>query len=231
MDSFKRFTSTILSFQTDSVLTLSQFCLNLIIALVLSTIVAHFYVAYGRSISNRKSFAKSFVMLSIVTTLVIATVSTSLALSLGLVGALSIVRFRAAIKDPEELVYLFLVIAIGIGLGGNRPLFTIAGVLVTLAVIRLQYRGTRHHELDFKIFALETAKPKDFKIGDIIDRLKSCSSQLSLRRLDETDERVEVVFLTAFNDFESFVKFKDALRESYPGISLTLLEPGLLADD
>ncbi len=231
MDSFKKFTSTILSFQSDSILSLPQFCLNLILTLFLCTIIARFYVKYGRSLSNRKSFAKSFVMLGIVTTLVIATVSTSLALSLGLVGALSIVRFRAAIKDPEELVYLFLVIAIGIGMGGNRPLFAIAGFLIAIAVIRLQYSGTRHHELDYKIFAIETAKPKDFKIGDIIERLKGCSSQVSLRRLDESDDRVEAVFLTAFNDFESFVNFKDALRESYPGINLTLLEPGLLADD
>lgn len=231
MDSFKKFTSALLSLQTDTALSVPQFCLNLILALVLSTIIAHCYVRYGRSLSNRKSFAKSFVMLAVVTTLVIATVSTSLALSLGLVGALSIVRFRAAIKDPEELVYLFLVIAIGIGLGGNRPLFTMAGFLISIAVIRLQYSGTRHNELDYKIFSIETAKPEDFRIGDIIDRLKGCSKQVSLRRLDETDERVEAVFLTSFDDFDSFVKFKDALRDSYPGINLTLLEPGLLADD
>ncbi|MGB0580022.1 MAG: DUF4956 domain-containing protein [Limisphaerales bacterium] len=231
MDSLKNLTSKLLSLQADTALGVPQFCLNLILALVLSTVVAHCYVRYGRSLSNRKSFAKSFVLLAVVTTLVIATVSTSLALSLGLVGALSIVRFRAAIKDPEELVYLFLVIAIGIGLGGNRPLFTMAGVLMCLAVIRLQYSGTRHNELDYKIFSLEAAKPADFKIGDIIDRLKDCSKQVSLRRLDETDDRVEAVFLTSFNDFESFVAFKDKLRETYPGISLTLLEPGLLADD
>ena len=51
--------------------------------------------------------------LAIITTLVITVIKFSLALSLGLVGALSIVRFRAAIKEPEELVFLFLIISIG----------------------------------------------------------------------------------------------------------------------
>ena len=53
------------------------------------------------------------------TYIVIMVVKNSLALSLGLVGALSIVRFRAAIKEPEELVYLFLIIAAGLGCGAN----------------------------------------------------------------------------------------------------------------
>tara|TARA_B100000959_G_scaffold272031_1_gene320892 strand:+ start:91 stop:627 length:537 start_codon:yes stop_codon:yes gene_type:complete len=60
---------------------------------------------------------------------VIAVVKSSLALSLGLVGALSIVRFRAAIKDPEELVYLFLCIGIGLALGATDFSGTILGLV------------------------------------------------------------------------------------------------------
>ena len=76
-------------------------------------------------------------ILAVATTLIITIVKSSLALSLGLVGALSIVRFRAAIKDPEELTYLFLVIAIGLGLGANQPLLTVIGFLVAITVIRI----------------------------------------------------------------------------------------------
>lgn len=56
-------------------------------------------------------------------------VESSLALSLGLVGALSIVRFRAAIKEPEEIVYLFFCIALGLALGAEYYMLPIAGVL------------------------------------------------------------------------------------------------------
>jgi hypothetical protein len=88
------------------------------IAIVLSALfgewIAVIYRRYGSSLSNRKVFSDVFWLLSVTTTVVIMVVKFSIALSLGLVGALSIVRFRAAIKEPEELVYLFLVIAIGI---------------------------------------------------------------------------------------------------------------------
>ncbi|MFT7618435.1 MAG: hypothetical protein ACI97A_002078 [Planctomycetota bacterium] len=77
-----------------------------------------------------ESIAKVFPLLTIVTIAVIFVVKTSLALSLGLVGALSIVRFRAAIKDPEELVYLFLCIGIGLSLGALQVWPAVALVVI-----------------------------------------------------------------------------------------------------
>ena len=74
-------------------------------------------------------------ILSGVVFLVIMVVKSSLALSLGLVGALSIVRFRTPIKEPEELVYLFLAIAIGLGLGAGQVLITTIIVLLILVFI------------------------------------------------------------------------------------------------
>ena len=62
------------------------------------------YAKYGNSLSNRKKLMQTFVLISVTVMLVISIVKSSLALSLGLVGALSIVRFRAAIKEPEELI-------------------------------------------------------------------------------------------------------------------------------
>jgi hypothetical protein len=79
---------------------------------------------------SANSIAKVFPLLTLVTITVIAVVKSSLALSLGLVGALSIVRFRAAIKDPEELVYLFLCIGVGLALGAEQPWLALALVVV-----------------------------------------------------------------------------------------------------
>ena len=70
-------------------------------------------------LSNRKIFSKNFFIITTTTMLIITVVKSSLALSLGLVGALSIIRFRAAIKEPEELGYLFLTISIGLGCGAD----------------------------------------------------------------------------------------------------------------
>ena len=82
--------------------------------------IALLFAKFGQSLSNRKAFADNFWLLAVTTTIVIMVVKFSLALSLGLVGALSIVRFRAAIKEPEELIYLFLVISIGIACGAGQ---------------------------------------------------------------------------------------------------------------
>lgn len=80
--------------------------------------------------TSADSIARVFPLLTMVTIAVIAIVKSSLALSLGLVGALSIVRFRAAIKDPEELVYLFLCIGVGLALGAEQLWIGLALVVV-----------------------------------------------------------------------------------------------------
>ena len=97
-----------------------QFLPALVATALLCWLLGLFYQRYGQSLSNRESFARNFVALGMTTMMVITIVKSSLALSLGLVGALSIVRFRTAIKEPEELVYLFLALAIGLGLGASQ---------------------------------------------------------------------------------------------------------------
>ena len=91
----------------------------LVIGGLLALYVRFLYRRCNGSVSNSDSVSRIFPLLTMVTIGVIAVVKSSLALSLGLVGALSIVRFRAAIKDPEELVYLFLCIGIGLALGAT----------------------------------------------------------------------------------------------------------------
>ena len=86
---------------------LTNFVIAIIISAILAYVVKISYVKVSRSLNDKEHFSEIFVPLAVITTLVITVVKFSLALSLGLVGALSIVRFRAAIKEPEELVYLF----------------------------------------------------------------------------------------------------------------------------
>ena len=79
-----------------------------------------------------RNFCKIFVFLALTTMAIMIIVKPSIALSLGLVGALSIVRFRAAIKDPEELTYLFLIIGIGLATGADQPLIAIIIIVFVL---------------------------------------------------------------------------------------------------
>ncbi len=113
----------------------SNFIEAIIFAAILSIIIQLVYVKFSTTLSDKLEFSKNFVILGLATTLVITIVKSSLALSLGLVGALSIVRFRAAIKEPEELVYLFLIIATGLGCGSGQITITVLGIILSLIII------------------------------------------------------------------------------------------------
>ena len=94
---------------------ISFFC-----CVILSFALKYLYIEKATSLSNTFQIANSLPILSLIVFFVILIVKSSLALSLGLVGALSIVRFRTPIKEPEELIYLFLAIAIGLGFGAGQ---------------------------------------------------------------------------------------------------------------
>ena len=115
---------------------------NFIVAIILSTILAFLiklsYLKISKSLNDKEHFSDIFVPLAIITTLVITVIKFSLALSLGLVGALSIVRFRAAIKEPEELVYLFFVIGIGLANGANQFFIAIIATLITIIILYIR---------------------------------------------------------------------------------------------
>jgi hypothetical protein len=118
-------------------LQLPKVLVNLALVLLLGQILAWHYVRYSRVLSNKRKFARMFVFIGATTMLVISVVQTSLALSLGLVGALSIIRFRTPIKEPEELAYLFLSVGLGVGMGAGEHVITTLIVCVTLLYLAL----------------------------------------------------------------------------------------------
>ena len=113
----------------------NNFFINLFLAIVLSFLIQITYNKTAQTLSSVKNFSNSFIILGLTTTIIITIVKSSLALSLGLVGALSIVRFRAAIKEPEELVYLFFVIGIGLACGANQYIIAIFATLLIVGII------------------------------------------------------------------------------------------------
>jgi len=120
-------------FTEESILSIS---FNLILCMVLVSIVGWFYKKYSRSMGGKTHVGAILPLIGLTVFMVITVVKSSLALSLGLVGALSIVRFRTPIKEPEELGYLFLTIAIGLGLGAGFEMITI---FVTTAILLYLY--------------------------------------------------------------------------------------------
>lgn len=110
--------------------------IGLLFALVLGLFILMIYKKIFAGIMYSTGFAMSLVGLTLVTTLVIMAVTSNVVLSLGMVGALSIVRFRAAIKEPMEIVFLFWSLAVGIVVGaGIIPLAVIGSIIIGIILV------------------------------------------------------------------------------------------------
>lgn len=201
------------------------FIINLILSAVLTLILSSIYVRYGNSLSNRRLFSRNFLLLAMTTMLIIAIVKSSLALSLGLVGALSIIRFRSAIKEPEELAYLFLAIGIGLGFGANQGVITVVAFAIITGIIilvsKLSHKTYENQNLNLTVISYN---PQKIGVDKIVDTLSSYCSAVNLRRLDETKEIVEASFLVEFSNFEQLNKAKIALQQLDDSLKFSFLD-------
>ncbi len=199
-----------------------EFVINLIFTAIFAYILGRIYTRYGSSFSNKKLFASNFELIAVTTMIIITIVKSSLALSLGLVGALSIVRFRAAIKEPEELAYIFLTIAIGLGFGANQRLATFIGFIFLIGVIALKNYFKASDTYKNLNFTVSTEKP--ININSIIESISSFCEDVELKRLDENKKFMEASFLVEFKDFKTLSNVRKALYELDDSIQINFLD-------
>ena len=116
--------------------TVGQMVINLLVIFVLSLAIFAVYKLTTKRVNYYSNFAIVLVLTSVVTGIIMMIIESNLALSLGMVGALSIIRFRSAIKDPVDTGYIFWSVAVGIAAGtGNFVLATVATLLISMFVI------------------------------------------------------------------------------------------------
>ncbi|EJO5347338.1 DUF4956 domain-containing protein [Clostridium botulinum] len=115
----------------------SQVVLCLIITLIAAAFIFYIYKDTFRGVVYSYSYNISLVIMSLLTSLIVLTISSNVALSLGMVGALSIVRFRTAIKDPMDVMYMFWSITVGIACGAKIYSIAILGSFFVGLVIKI----------------------------------------------------------------------------------------------
>ena len=205
---------------------LPGFVLSLISAAILSFLVQLFYIRYSSTLSNRTEFSKNFVILGVATCIVIMIVKSSLALSLGLVGALSIVRFRAAIKEPEELVYLFLVIAIGLGCGANQLIITTVGIFFSLIIIMIYsgYLNSSRKNIDEKINVgiIIEQNISDVQINNLIDEIKKISKELKFISMSRSNENTTINIDLKPKKFENLTLLSGKIKKKFSNSKVIL---------
>jgi hypothetical protein len=206
--------------------------INLGIGVFMSLALRWHFQRFGSTLSNREEFAQVFPFILLTTILIITVVKSSLALSLGLVGALSIVRFRTPIKEPEELAYLFMAIAIGLGLGANQTLPTVVSGLSILAVMALL--NWKHLEKSSKNIYLsidwqgkEEEQPDRYleRLSEVIAKHVVTSD---LRRFDVRENTVEATYFLDIASADNLSVLTDELRHVFPTIGVTFLDQNQL---
>ncbi len=193
---------------------LGEFLLNILVATLLATLLRLYFIHFGNAISNRRRFGANFLPLTLSTLLVIMIVKSSIALSLGLVGALSIVRFRAAIKDPEELVFLFMSIGVGLACGAGQPLLAMVALAVILAVMwgSRRWSGNVAAQTESgRLFVNITTDVEDLeKISAI---LAANLPYVELKRMDTLDKGLDLSFVGRAETVGQLNSLKNALLQ------------------
>lgn len=200
------------------------FIFSFLVCAILSFILGKFYIRYGNALSNRKAFSRNFIVLAITTMFIISVVKSSLALSLGLVGALSIVRFRSAIKEPEELTYLFLTIAIGLGCGAGLTVLTVIAFVGFIVIIWFINRYQKSEEAQNLYLTISSNQVQGINLTAIVDVLKKYCNGIKLKRSDETPSAIEYSFFVEFDNFEKLELAKADIKKIHPALAITFMD-------
>jgi len=200
-----------------------DFIINLVVATILAMLIKVFYVRFSTTFSNKEKFASIFVPLALTTALIITVVQSSIALSLGLVGALSIVRFRAAIKEPEELTYIFLVIGVGLTCGANKSLLAILAVVLILLLIFINTKfGSK------KIFTkdklLVNVRTQVLDIKAVTEALSNQFSFVELKRMEDSGDGLFLTFVTKTEKLDDVSTISHSLKALDPNLKITIID-------
>ena len=174
--------------------------LNFLICIVVSTAIKSYYTRFSNSLTGKSHIGTVIPMLAGIVFIVIVIIKSSLALSLGLVGALSIVRFRTPIKEPEELAYLFLSISVGLGYGAGFTLITTILVFLILTCnYLLSYRKMKVI-LEKEYTLVYESSSLELKFDELINNIKKYSDNIKFIRVDSQKQKHVVVLLITFTD-------------------------------
>lgn len=172
-----------------NILTFPDIILMLVIAGFIGVYIFFIYNLVCKRTFYSKSFAISLIAITIITSLIILTIKQSIVISLGMVGALSIVRFRTPVKEPIDLVFIFWSIAMGIICGANiYEVACLGSVVVTLVLLLLNHLPNFHNSLLLVINA-----EKNFNEEYIIKLLEKYSKDYSIRSRNLNKENFDLI--------------------------------------
>lgn len=202
--------------------------INFAIGVVLLALISLHYSYSAKKRILRKDIALTLPVIGLTTLLVITVVKSSLALSLGLVGALSIVRFRTPIKEPEELAYIFMAISVGLCLGADQREAAIAGVLIILTTFTVySYFPAKDKANSSNLiltFSTPTGNDNENLLSEITGYLSARAKEVNIRRIDNQSDQFSLTCIANFKELEDIEAFLGECRVKFPDSKITLID-------
>ncbi len=201
---------------------LANLSIALVVGLLYGAILGFVVTHFSHLIGDRNQYKFIFPIIIPTMVLIISILKSSLALSLGLVGALSIIRFRTPIREAEELTYIFIAIAVGLGLGAGQLVPTsIAFGFIMVALIILSFMKK---ESDFKGVMIELSA-----IGTKLDSekwrtlLKKRKLKHQVKSFDVNDKKLSLTLHLNAQSLDEVQPLLKDLRSAYKGCELSLI--------
>ena len=195
----------------------TRFIIGIFLLILLSKTLQYVYTRYSDSPTNKKSFSSIFVLFSISIFLIVTTIKSSLALSLGMVGALSIIRFRTAIKEPEQLIYFLGITGVAIAIAAEKELLALIVVLVFVFSAFFNKRANKNKSNSTVKYLLISLKLDDNnKDLDIIPELINIDSVGSLKCknfYDDDGGNLRITFSVSNTELINIIEIKKKIRD------------------
>lgn len=175
--------------------------LTMVLAFGLGVMIFFIYKKTFRGIMYSASFGVTLIALSMITALLILTISTNVVLSLGMVGALSIVRFRTAIKEPLDIAFLFWAIAVGIVLAAGMILLAVIGSVFIGLVLILFVNRKPHDNPYIIVINCDSEITEKAVFAKLQEHVNKCVVKSKTVRADSIELNYEVRLKTADTAF------------------------------
>ena len=201
--------------------------LNYIFCVLCSFALKIIYENKSTSLSGKFHIGIVIPILTQITFFIILIVKSSLALSLGLIGALSIVRFRTPIKEPEELVYLFFSIAIGIGFGAGQTLISsVIFILIAVTIYFFSSKKNVSNTIDYNLLIeipyQESQSPEQ---AFVIEKIKNHFTGYNISKIEIDDGvRLLIVLEVSSKEIENISKFEESIKSKYNNSKISYFE-------
>ena len=203
--------------------------LSLFLCIVSSFILMYVYKNKSNTLSSKIQISPIIPLLSNITFLVILIVKSSLALSLGLVGALSVIRFRTPVKEPEDLAFLFFSIALGIGYGALQIYSTSIIFLILILMIWFFLSNKKENITnDFNI-VIECDLEKNQEYFDkILELLKVNCKEANLVKIEKEMKIVILYYRVSFGNADNIKSLMSVLDKEFKEIKFSFYENKIL---